>query len=224
MPDYFSHGVCAEIIYEKLDIKYKSLITSKPLYLLGAQGGDIFFAYNIKPTKKNLGRALHLTEAKHLFSELVKGNPSYCAGFATHYALDSVLHPFVFEFESTKRSPLTHVNFENDLGLFISRKYGISRAILPKDTVLSCTGAIYDSIKRVEPLVTVTGVERCLKRHFAYSKFLFKTKKQRFKLAYDYNALSDDIEQAVKSGIEAVKAVLDKKVPEEIFGKSFLEK
>ena len=40
MPDYFSHSVAAEKIFERLDGSLKSQIKSKPLYLLGAQGGD----------------------------------------------------------------------------------------------------------------------------------------------------------------------------------------
>ena len=57
MPDYFSHFICAEKILEKLGDK-KQKIKSPALYLLGAQGGDIFFAYNIKFSKNNLGRAI----------------------------------------------------------------------------------------------------------------------------------------------------------------------
>lgn len=224
MPDYFSHGVAAEVIYEKLDIKYKRLISSKPLYTVGAQGGDIFFAYSVTPTKNNLGRALHNTDAVELFKKLIKGNLSYCAGFATHYALDSVLHPYVYDFETTKRSPLTHVNFENDLGLYISRKYQTPRNIIPKDVLLSCTGAVYDSVKHLEPLVTVTGVERCLKRYFTYSRFLFKTKRQKYKLDYDFSTLDEDIEQAIETGLKACECILKGEVPQEIFSKSFLEK
>ena len=42
MPDYFSHFICAEKIFEKLDAANKRKITSPTLYLLGAQGGDVF--------------------------------------------------------------------------------------------------------------------------------------------------------------------------------------
>lgn len=224
MPDYFSHGVAAEIIYERLNTEYKSQIASKPLYLLGAQGGDIFFAYNIKPTKSNLGRVLHRKNAVYIFGQLVKGNPSYAAGFATHYALDGTLHPDIYAYEHTKRSPLAHSNFENDLGLFISKKYGIRRSILPREKVLECTSAVYDSIKPIEPLITVTGVERCLKRHFSLTKFMYKTKRLEYKCDYDFNKLSEEIENAISLGIQAVKCVLDKNVDPEIFGKEFLQK
>ena len=223
MPDYFSHGVCAEVIYEKLQSKYKSRIKNKTLYLLGAQGGDLFFAYNIKPTKSNLGRSLHRTEAVALFERLITANPSYVAGFATHYALDSTLHPKIYAYEKTRRSPLTHVKFENDLGLYISRKFGIRRKIIPRETLLRCTGAVYDAIKKVEPLVTISGVERCLKRHFSYSKFMYRFKRQNYKCKYDFSAMSEDVDKSVDFGIEAVKNVLDGEVPFEVFSKKFLQ-
>lgn len=224
MPDYFSHGVAAEIIYEKLDTELKRKITSKTLYLLGAQGGDVFFAYNIKPTKSNLGRSLHKRNAYYLFCQLAKGNTSYAAGFATHYALDCKLHPYIYAYEKTKRSPLTHVKFESDLGLYISRKYSLRRGIIPREKLLACTFAVYDSIKNIEPLVTVTGVERCLKRHFSYTRFLYRTKKQDYKCGYDFARLSSAVEEAVAFGATAVESVLSSAPSEEIFRLSFLQK
>lgn len=224
MPDYFSHGVAAEIIYEKLDISYKRKITSKPLYLLGAQGGDIFFAYSIKPTKSNLGRCLHRKNALYLFGKLAQGNPSYAAGFATHYAMDCTLHPAIYEYESTKRSPLAHGSFENDLGLYMSKKYNVRRTILPREKVLECTAAVYDSIKPVEPLITLTGVERCLKRHFSLTRFMYRTKRLEYKCGYDFADMQDDIDRALALGAEAVKCVLDGNIDPQVFDKEFLQK
>ncbi len=224
MPDYFSHGVIAEVIYEKLNSKYKKAITSKNLYLLGAQGGDVFFAYSIKPTKANLGRSLHRKDAVYLFGQLVQGDKSYAAGFATHYALDSTLHPYIYAYENTKRSPFAHTKFENDLGLYISRKYGLRRQIIPKDLVLACTSPVYDTMKRIEPLITVTGVERCLSRHFAYSRFLFRTKRQNYRCDYDFSKLSQTVESAVEYGIEAVTKVLEGDIDIQLFSKEFLQK
>ncbi|MDE6598393.1 MAG: hypothetical protein K2K60_07120 [Clostridia bacterium] len=224
MPDYFSHGVTAEIIYEKLDTTYKRKITSKTLYLLGAQGGDVFFAYNIKPTKSNLGRSMHNMNAESLFEKLIGGSPSYVAGFATHYALDCTLHPAIYAYESTKKSPLAHHKFEKDLGLFISRKYGLRRQIIPREKLLACTFPVYDTVKRVEPLVTVTGIERCLKRHFSISKFLYRGKKQDYKCKYDFNVLTDEIDEGVDLGVQAVKCVLDGNADPEIFNRHFLQK
>lgn len=224
MPDYFSHGVAAEIIYEKLNSEYKSRITSKTLYMLGAQGGDVFFAYNAKPTNANLGRIIHKKNAAELFERLVLGNPCYAAGFATHYALDCTLHPSIYAYESTRRSPLAHTSFESDLGLFISRKYAVRRQIIPQEKLLECTGPVYDSIKRVEPYITLTGVERCLKRYFAYTKFLFKTKRRQYKCDYDFTILAPEVEDGIELGIAAVKCILNGEVDAALFSKQFLQK
>ncbi len=224
MPDYFTHGVTAEIIYEKLESKYKKKITSRTLYLLGAQGGDVFFAYNIKPTKANLGRTMHNADAKWLFKKLSGGNLSYCAGFATHYALDCTLHPDIYAYENTRRSPLAHFNFENDLGLYVSRKFAVRRQILPKESILACTSPVYDSVKRVEPRITMTGVERCLKRHFAFTRFMYRTKRQEYKCDYDFKKLDDKIDEGIKLGIAAVKSVIDGSIGGELFEKEFLQK
>lgn len=222
MPDYFSHGIAAEVIYEKLDSDYKKRI-SKALYLVGAQGGDIFFAYKLRP-RNNLGRELHRKNAAYLFERLIEGNLSYAAGYATHYALDSTLHPIVYDYERSKRSPLAHNSFESDLGLYISRKFKIRRQILPRDKVLACTSPVYDSMKRVEPLITITGVERCLKRHFAWTRYSYGIKRQYYKCRYDFNMLDSKIDEAIELGVQAVKCVLDGKIDPEIFGNDFLNK
>lgn len=223
MPDYFSHFIVAEKILERLDGASKKQITSTNLYYLGAQGGDVFFAYNFKFSKTNLGRGLHQLSAYEVFSKLIDGNPSYAAGYAAHYALDSTLHPAVYAYEAAHSSPLAHQRMESDLGLYISKFYGVRRRILPRDSVLSCTGAVYDSIKLLEPAVTVTGVERCLKRHFNYTRYLFRTKKQAYKCGFDYSSLAGAIEDAVNSGVKAVQCVLDKNIDEEVFSKAFLQ-
>ena len=219
MPDYFSHGICAEIILEKLNSEQKKNI-SKALYFVGAQGGDIFFAYKLK-TKNNLGRELHAKNSAYLFEQLIKGNLSYAAGYATHYALDSTLHPIVFAYEKTKHSPLAHNSFESDLGLYISRKFKIRRQILPKEKVLACTSPVYDSMKRVEPLITITGVERCLKRHFAWTKYSYGVKRQEYKCKYDFSMLDDKIDEAIDLGVKAVKCVLEGDIDTEVFTSDF---
>ena len=222
MPDYFSHGIAAEVIYEKLNSDYKKRI-SKTLYFVGAQGGDIFFAYKLK-TRNNLGSELHRKNAAYLFDQLIKGNLSYAAGYATHYALDSVLHPNVYEYEKSKRSPLAHNSFESDLGLYISRKFKIRRQILPKDRVLACTSPVYDSMKRIEPLITITGVERCLKRHFAWTRYSYGVKRQEYKCNYDFSMLDEMIDEAIDLGVKAVESVLKGEIDEDVFSSDFLNK
>lgn len=224
MPDYFSHLICADKIYEKLDKEHKQLIADRNVYRLGAQGGDVFFTYELSMKKSNLGRRLHALSAEEIFDLLKDGNPSYCAGFATHYALDCTLHPAIYAFESTVKSPLSHINFERDLGLYISRKFATPRKIIPRERVLAATFILYDCVSRIEPAITVTGVERCLKRHFTYTRSIYRTKRQDYKFDYDYSSLSGAVDDAVSFGVQCVCSVLDKKVDEELFSRSFLER
>lgn len=224
MPDYFTHCIAAEKIYERLDGATKEQLNRKTLYLLGAQGADVFFAYKYKFSKTNPGRDLHRKNAQELFTKLIEGNLCYAAGFATHYALDCTLHPAVYEYEETSKKPMAHQRFESDLGLYISKFYGIRRTILPREKILECTFPIYDSVKLLEPSFTVTGVERCLKRHFSYTRYLYKTKKQTYKCNYDFSSLAGLVEEAVELGVKAVKCVLSKDIDGAIFGKEFLQR
>lgn len=224
MPDYFSHAICAKIILENSAKNIKAAVSDHALYMLGAQGGDVFFAYKLSFKKTNLGRRMHYMSADALFDILKDTNPSYGAGFATHYALDCTLHPAIYAFENVSKLPLAHIRFENDLGLYISRKFAIPRNILPRERVLASTFAVYDCIKKIEPEVTVTGIERCLKRHFSYTRALFKSKKQEYTCDYDFSALSGAVDDAVSFASDCVKSVLSGKVSRELFSRSFLER
>lgn len=224
MPDYFSHYVCAQKILQLCDREIRDRVCDHTLYYLGAQGGDVFFAYKLNFKQNNLGRKLHRTDARGLFEILADGNQSYAAGFATHYALDCTLHPAIYAFEESAKSPMAHLRFENDLGLYISRRFSIPRNILPRERVMSATFSVYDCIRKIEPKVTVTGVERCLKRHFAYTQALFKSKKQEFTYNYDFRSLSGAVDDAVSMGVDCVKAVISGNISEELFSRSFLER
>lgn len=224
MPDYFTHVIAADKIFERLGGDMKSKIKSRALYILGAQGGDIFFAYNMKWSKTNLGRNLHSKNAVDLFRRLYLGNPSYAAGYATHYALDSTLHPVVYAFCEGKKSPFAHQNFERDIGLYVSKFYRMRRTILPRDHVLSSTSPIYDSIKLVEPSITMTGVERCLKRHFSYTRYLYNNKKQTYKCDYDFSLFAGVIEESIDLGVKVVNCILKGDIDPEVFGSEFLQR
>lgn len=224
MPDYFSHSICAQKILNACPKGAKKQITDNTLYMLGAQGGDVFFAYRLIFTKTNLGRRLHRQNALTLFEKLCEGNISYACGFATHYALDCTLHPAIYAYESGVKSPLAHMRFESDLGLYISRKFATPRSILPEGRILSVTLPLYDSIKKIEPRVTVTGVERCLKRHFSYTRALLRSKRQEYGCNYDFHSLSGAVDDAVKFGVSCIESVLSRSPSEDLFSRSFLEK
>ena len=224
MPDYFSHSVIAEKIYERLDYKLKRKITSKSLDRLGAQGGDVLIAYSIRFERDIPGRKLHTIDPAELFSKLANGNFGYAAGFAAHYALDCTLHPVVYSYQRGSRSPLAHQTFEGDLGLYISRFYSIRRGIMPKDKVLSCTYGVYDSIKTILPEITVTGTERCLKRYFSFTRYNFKSKRQSYKCNFDFSSVAGLLEEAIDLGVKCINSLCFKEVDPALFNKSFLQR
>lgn len=223
MPDYFTHIIAAEKIYERLDSSLKEKITNQTLYFLGSQGPDIFFTYSARPTKTNPGRIMHSRSAVDVFTALSGANPSYAAGFATHYALDSTLHPAVYAYEKGKRSPFAHQRFERDLGLYVSKFYQVRRTILQREKILACTSAIYDSAKLLDDKITVTGVERCLKRHFEYTRYLYRTKKQSYKCKFDFSSLAGAVEEAVTLGTACVESVLEGNIDQTLFNREFLQ-
>lgn len=224
MPDYFSHSICAEKIYERMDGAHRRRIENKTLYQLGAQGGDVFFMYNIFLSKNNVGRSLHRQKATELFEALKEGDPSYAAGYATHYALDATLHPAVYAYEDRHKTFLSHLRFESDLGLYISKYYGVRRTILAGERMISCTGTIYDNLRLIYPEVTVTGVEKCLKRFSNYTRQIFRSKKQSYKCDFDFSTLTGAIEDGIELGVKAAVCVLDKNIDGEVFSKQFLQK
>ncbi|MDE7300935.1 MAG: hypothetical protein K2N47_02070 [Clostridia bacterium] len=224
MPDYFSHAICAQRILELCDKNVKKDVTDRTLYMLGAQGGDVFFAYKLSFLSTNLGRKMHAMDARTVFENLQGESKSYIAGFATHYALDCTLHPLIYGFAATQKSPLAHMAFEKDLGLYISRKFAIPRNILPCERILARTFTLYDCIVKLEPRVTVTGIERCLKRHFAYTRAILKSKKQTYKFDYDFSSLSGAVDDAVSFGADCVKAAISGNVSSQLFSRSFLER
>jgi hypothetical protein len=223
MPDYFSHNILAQQIYDKLDKSQREQIPSRTLYLLGAQGGDVFFFYTLRKGSKNVGGNMHRLDPCEFFSKLAQTNKSYCAGFATHYAADCTLHPAVYAFEATQRTHMSHFAFENDIGLYCSRRYSLPRKILPRDEVLQSTSCVYDCMKKIYDSLTLTGVERCLKRHCAYMRFVFNHKRNSYKYDYDFSSLNGALDDAIALGLDAVKCVLDGNIDKEVFKKSFLE-
>lgn len=223
MPDYFTHAITATKIYDRLSRRQKDAIANADLYLLGAQGGDVFFTYTLK-YRGNMGRALHVGDNVNLFTALRKKSLSYAAGFAAHYALDCTLHPAIYAFERISRAPFSHIRFEGDIGLFVSRQYAIPRRILPRERVLRCTFSVYDAIRGIVPEVTLEGVERCLRRHFAYTRAVFLSKKSDYVFRYDYSTLSGAIEDGISLGVDCISSILGGDIDERLFSRSFLER
>ncbi len=224
MPDYFTHLIIAEKIYDRLPNSVRSRIVPHERYLLGSQGGDLFFFYKATPTSANIGRKLHLMSAENVFSALLKGDFTYCAGYATHYALDCTLHPDVYAYSEARYGIITHQSFEEDLGLFASRRYNLMRQILTLEDMLECVYPVYTSMRLVEPNLSLSGVERCIKRFFTYTKHLYDRKKNIFRNDFPYSSLYLKLEQAISLGVKAIISLSEGKVDKTVFSKSFLER
>ncbi len=224
MPDYFTHAIAAIKIFEKLDESRRELLRrDRYMYLLGAQGPDVFFFYGLS-VKHNPGRALHRADARVLFEKLVQGNAAYCAGWAAHYALDCTVHPAVYAYENAYRGLLLHQKFESDLGLYVSRKLGIRRTILPQDRVVACAPAVCDSVRRVLPRLTAAGTSACLKRHCLYARRIYAGLSDRYRLEADYAPAFEAFEKGTELGVRAVNCVLQKNISPEVFSRPFLQK
>ncbi len=223
MPDYFSHAILAERVFEGLSPRTRAAIDNKDLYLLGAEGGDLYFFYRAVPSKTNLGRRLHAENAADIFEKLICGNFCYAAGFATHYAADASLHPAVYSYCRGKKGMFLHQSFEDDLGLYISRKFGARRSIMPKERMLACTYPVYESAKLLCGDVTLSGTERGLKRYYAYCKYLFSHKKSAYKNDYNFNSLSKACDDAVNLGIKCVESLYSGEIDYDLFSLKFLQ-
>lgn len=222
MPDYFTHSILSQVIYERLKSGTRQSIPDRALYMLGAQGGDVFFMYNLK-MNGNLGRKLHTLDGYEVFEKLLSADPSYAAGYAAHYALDSTIHPAVYAFEATSKAKFAHLAFEKDIGLYVSRRYSTPRKIMPKDEVCAHPDKIFEAVKMLADEVTYPRVERCLKRYFAYTRAVYARKKQNYKFDYDYSSLSPVLDGAVEKGVKCIECVIDKELNKALFADKFLQ-
>lgn len=141
MPTSVTHQLLAEEIYKKLPKKISAEITSLPHFYLGAQGCDICFMYKaVSTVGENLGQFIHavkpLSFFRILFEESQKSASvrSYAYGYITHYAADTVFHPFIYELLGGKEKVLKHHAIEHAYDAALLKKYkggGLSAYRLP---------------------------------------------------------------------------------------------
>ena len=97
-----------------------------PLYFFGAQGADFCFFYPVLGGfSKNLGSYLHRQGGFPAFNvcKTFSSQPSlfaYALGYITHYAADTVFHPFVYA--KAGKSPLRHTRIENAFDCYFKEK------------------------------------------------------------------------------------------------------
>lgn len=150
MPSVYAHYRFGCDIYELLPVRLKSLIDRhRDLYNIGLQGPDILFFY--LPVCYNhvnqLGTWLHHQPGRDFFQTAVQiirnrhkkqASMAYLCGFACHYALDLVCHPYIVD--QVQRHSLNHSAIE---GAF--ERTLIVEDQLPLDTLV--TDSIHPSLQ-----------------------------------------------------------------------------
>lgn len=148
MPAYASHYIFATEMMDRLQ-----QCTHEPLnqdaVFFGTQGPDIFFFHRVLPTMvgkscRAVGSALHRVKPSSLFDAMatyLHEHPndsiarSYAYGFLCHYALDRVVHPFVYAIQGVviahapqKKGFTVHNTIEFSLdNVLLNQKMGLAQ-------------------------------------------------------------------------------------------------
>lgn len=161
MPDILCHLICADETTKTLNDDVKEIIlANKKVFNLGAQGPDLFFYYKPQPwlNSNQMGdnsEMIHTSMINEFFingakriKHAISMDPmgfykstvkttaihkefAYLAGFLSHYALDTIGHPYIFYFSGVD-SGHNHKYFECVLDTLISDIYNGKKAKLHK--------------------------------------------------------------------------------------------
>lgn len=169
MPAVISHCILAERVREALKDIRPQLAINKNAFLWGASGPDLFFCHRMlhfgsKRSLSRYGSLIHNDPAYRILNFLADyarlNNDdivmSYALGFVTHYAFDSVAHPFVIYFsdkmaykQKDKHTSVCHNEIEaalDSLFLRYERDIKIShiklQAAAPMDKEINCAIAL----------------------------------------------------------------------------------
>lgn len=191
MPDILTHLICAKETITTLSDDIKAIIeANKNVYNLGAQGPDIFFYYKPQPWLNSedisdIGHHIHTHEINRFFvhsanriKHAISADPvgffksrikttslhmefSYLAGFLSHYAADTLCHPYIFYFSGVSGG-YNHKYFECALDTLINDIYNGKKAKLHK------TGKAIVLTKK-ESMVIAGYLSRVLRDTFNYT-------------------------------------------------------
>lgn len=189
MPSSYTHQLIAEKTAEELPENIKNRLLFMPEFYLGAQGGDVLYFYNMAGREKNVGKYFHRRNVYGVFTSFLEtaraGDAralSYIAGYITHYAADTVFHPYVYWLARTQKEKTgrkrdnIHARSESDFDSYFVQKikrvrineyeYPVKYADLDMDAVLP---ALRDACKERE--LTGRGLRRAVKRFFRMQEF-----------------------------------------------------
>lgn len=134
MSDAYNHYFCGMETMIHLP-KHIADIIDKNFYILGTQGADIFFYYNLFNWKKPVpyGKLIHNQKINAFFNnmieyinnekDIISANKlfSYLFGLITHHSLDSLTHPYIVYHSGVH----TKDNNESKLYKFMHKKFEI---------------------------------------------------------------------------------------------------
>ncbi len=140
MPSLFVHQLLAEKILSALPKGAQAHVElRKEAYFLGAQGGDPFYLYSVKEDgeKKNVGVLMHKHNISGQFSAWVDAARTdnatayaYALGYVTHYAVDTVFHPYICyrtalaeQKKDGRKRDNRHFRIESDIDCLFVEKY-----------------------------------------------------------------------------------------------------
>ena len=136
MPSVMTHALIARDSAKYFSPNLLEAVKLHPdYYFLGAQGPDVFFFYRpLSGREGNLGRFLHRSRVYTVFEfflSCLRGEHcgaeyarllAYVAGYITHYAADTVFHPYLYRYlEKTPKAGMAHQQIENDWDVYFLR-------------------------------------------------------------------------------------------------------
>lgn len=108
MPAVVSHYIMSEKLIDDIHEYYPSFKLNKIAFIWGGNGPDFFFCHRILPWQKGksynkIGTLIHKMPAENVLGYLVAhakraesdAAMSYALGFISHYAFDSIAHPYI---------------------------------------------------------------------------------------------------------------------------------
>lgn len=190
MPSSYTHQLIAEKIYEGLSAECRAAVSPRADYFLGAQGGDVFYFYNMTGGRKNIGKYFHRRNVYGVFNSFAQSvregaeeaAVSYIAGYVTHYVADTVFHPYVYWFTARekertgRRRDNFHALIESDLDSYFVQKEGkeLTGYRLPTSADLAHPKAIFPAVERAvaagdgEVKLKERAFERAIDRFFRF--------------------------------------------------------
>lgn len=181
MPNSYTHQLIAEDALADI-----GGITCLPMYFFGAQGPDPMFFYRYFAMRKvSPGKLLHREHIRESFaamSECARSRPEtldYILGYISHYAADTVFHPFVYYIADVRGGTgmdrnITHTRVERDLDTYFLSLRGVRmhRYSLPfseKDVDTHIVAAVMGAaLGGMGLAVREHDVERAVSRYFRY--------------------------------------------------------